>query len=82
MFSKFKHSLKKAFIPPDDNAAFAAPEGYVRPKVYFDISIGQQAVGRIIMGAVSSSIAADDRTVYRCHSQDLRKLSAVVYEYG
>ncbi|MDN8915704.1 hypothetical protein Q0O72_13905, partial [Staphylococcus aureus] len=36
MFGKLKHSLHKEFIPPDENAAFEAPEGVVRPHVFLD----------------------------------------------
>lgn len=47
MFGKLKHSLHKAFIPPDENAAFEAPEGVVRPHVFLDMTIGGQEAGRI-----------------------------------
>jgi hypothetical protein len=50
MFAKVKASLKKAFIPPDENAAFNTPDGVVRPKVFFEIKIGEQGIGRIVMG--------------------------------
>jgi len=50
MFGKLKASLKKTFVPPDEKAALNAPEGVVRPKVFFDIKIGEQGIGRIVMG--------------------------------
>jgi hypothetical protein len=44
------HGLKKAFIPPDEKEAFAAPEGVVRPRVFFEVKVGEQGIGRIVMG--------------------------------
>lgn len=42
--------LKKAFIPPDPKAAFAAPPGVHRTTAWLDVAIGDTEAGRIELG--------------------------------
>lgn len=45
--------LKKAFIPPDAKAQYAAPAGTHRSRVWMDVVVGNAPAGRIEMGASS-----------------------------
>ncbi len=46
--------LKKAFIPPDAKAAYAAPAGATRSHVWMEVAVGDAKPGRIEMGVSSA----------------------------
>lgn len=46
----FLAKLKKAFIPPDPKAQYAAPAGVQRTQAWLQIAIGDQPVGKIEIG--------------------------------